>query len=695
MASIRRGLVIAVVAGALALPVLVLAANNSRAASPGSGVVEDTSTTRQLVPEAFSDNEKERYLSQEQLDYIRPGAKIKFLSVTDVAPGKKPVIEVSLTDSFDQPIDREGKITPGPINPGFVLSRWDPELRQYYAYTTRTRNGVTNPSADQGGTWTNLELGRYKYTFGTTLPANLDVTKTLTLGAYGRRTMTDIVGKDYYADNVFKEIRPDGQPVGEVWNAMKAATTCNNCHNPIAEHGGTRREVKMCMLCHTSQTTPSATGETFDGKVFFHKLHMGENLPSVEAGKPYVAGADFSKVVFPQDIRNCTTCHEAGTAESSIWYTRPSRAACASCHDDVNWTTGANHPGGIQADDTKCATCHVPEGDTEFDASIKGAHTVPYKSKQLAGLKATIISVTDAAPGKSPIVTFKLTNGDGTSLDPKPFGSNLNILLAGSTDDYGMNPIRENASGAAYDGSKSVYTFKAVLPTNAKGTWTASMEARRTVKLNVGTPKEQNFTEAAQNPIFDVAITGAVHARRVVANMASCNKCHDRLALHGGQRLVVQECVMCHNPIATDTNRRPADQAPPESVDFKRMIHRIHTGEEMTQDMTIYGFFTPPNPPNPINFNEVLFPGDRRDCVKCHSSAATAALPTGGVLSTTALRDYFATTPMGPGTTSCLGCHDLRDNAAHAWLNTAPFGEACATCHGTGRDWAVEKVNAR
>jgi hypothetical protein len=77
-----------------------------------------------------------------------------------------------------------------------------------------------------------------------------------------------------------------------------------------------------------------------------------------------------------------------------------------------------------------------------------------------------------------------------------------------------------------------------------------------------------------------------------------------------------------------------------------------------------------------------------------------ASLPvasTAGVVTT--LRDYF--TPQGPGTAACLGCHDSKDAAAHAYLNTAKFpgstdpAEACAACHGTGKDWAVEKVHAR
>ena len=45
--------------------------------------------------------------------------------------------------------------------------------------------------------------------------------------------------------------------------------------------------------------------------------------------------------------------------------------------------------------------------------------------------------------------------------------------------------------------------------------------------------------------------------------------------------------------------------------------------------------------------------------------------------------------------TACLGCHDSQAAAAHAFSMTAPFGEACATCHGPDALFAVDKVHAR
>jgi OmcA/MtrC family decaheme c-type cytochrome len=173
-------------------------------------------------------------------------------------------------------------------------------------------------------------------------------------------------------------------------------------------------------------------------------------------------------------------------------------------------------------------------------------------------------------------------------------------------------------------------------------------------------------------------------------DLALCNTCHDQLVLHGGQRFNTEECVFCHNPNASDQARRPADQAPVESIDFKRMIHRIHTGEELTQDYTVYGFNSSVN-----NFNEVRFPGDRRDCTTCHVSDSQQVqdnLPSSR-LPTETLRDWY--TPMQPTAAACLGCHDTKAAAAHAFVNTAPFGEACAACHGPDAEFSVDKVHAQ
>ena len=690
----------------------------------------DTSRKRAATPppeqQRYASSQVEAYLTATDIAFVRPGLKVKVNSIT-IGTDRKPVIDVSLTDDLDQPLDRLGKTTPGPISLSFVLAWYDPATRQYTSYGTRTQTSPGNSphpnvTATQAGTiagtFTDLETGHSKFTSTTVLPSGFDQTKTHTLGIYSSRNMTAVPGidpalaKNYFA-NVELDFRPDGGTIaaGNTWDKMRDSSTCLNCHDTQAAlnaHGGSRRDVKLCALCHQPQTTDPDTGNTVDMKVMAHKIHNGDNLPSVKAGTPYqiIGNAqslhDFSTVAMPQDIRNCATCHEGSVAankgaQSSVWYTNPSREACGSCHDDVNWVTGANHPAGPQADDKACASCHQPDG-AEFDASIKGAHTVPAKSKQLKGLNATVVSVTNMLPGKQPTAVFKITNNDGTAVDGTKLAT-FSPILAGPSSNY-TKYYRENAitkgvfSAAA--GTTS-YTFTAALPADASGTWTISADLRRNVSLKRGDGKADiAIQESTLNPIKYVAVTGTATPRRTSVTTAQCNSCHDSLALHGGQRSNIEECVICHNPVEGDQSLRPANLGPAESVSFQRMIHRIHTGENLTQDYTVIGFGGSTN-----NFNEVRYPGDTRNCAKCHASTTAYTLPLQqtNIASVTTLRDYF--TPHGPATAACLGCHDNKDAAAHAFLNTTTFpgstipAEACATCHGTGKDHSVEKAHAR
>ena len=92
-------------------------------------------------------------------------------------------------------------------------------------------------------------------------------------------------------------------------------------------------------MCHDSYSRDAQTGNTIDLKVMIHKIHTGETLPSVQAGKirhlrQQHSWNDFSHVVYPQDKRNCTTCHEENDADTpqannwrSPWTGRPAAPA--------------------------------------------------------------------------------------------------------------------------------------------------------------------------------------------------------------------------------------------------------------------------------------------------------------------------------------------------------------------------------
>jgi OmcA/MtrC family decaheme c-type cytochrome len=700
----------------LAVPQMAQTSGRQRSAVPAAG-----------AQPRYNASQIEAYLTTSDIAFIRPGLKIIVNSIV-IGSDRRPVVDLSITDALDQPLDRLGKTTPGAIAISLILSWYDPATRQYTAYTTRTvttpadsphPNVTTIQAGTDTGTFTDLETGHAKFTFKTVLPAGFDQTRTHTLGIYATRALGAVPGidpalaKNYYA-NVEYDFRPDGGTVTDKWDKINVATSCNSCHDPLSAHGGARQDPKLCALCHSPQTTDPDTGNTVDMKVMAHKIHSGASLPSVIAGTPYQiigfgqAVTDFSTVNFPpgNEVNNCAFCHEgtnpaAKPAQAFVWYTNPTRAACGSCHDDIDWVTGKNHPAGPQLDDKTCASCHTPDSGAEFDASIKGAHTVPLKSKQLKGLTATVVSVTNAAPGKSPTVTFAIKNGDGTPVDGTKLGA-FAPLIGGPTTSYttffresGLSTVAKPGVYNTTTGLTS-YTFTAVVPANATGTWTASADITRNVALKHADGAADTIVrEAAVNPVKSFAVTGtAVTPRRTSVATAQCNQCHDVLGLHGGQRQVVEECVICHNPTNSDILQRPAAAGAPESISFQRLIHRIHKGDELTQDFTVYG-----NGGSIHNYNEVRYPGDLRNCAKCHAANGfTLPLPT-GIAPVTTLRDYY--TPQGPATAACLGCHDSKDTAAHAFLNTVTFpgaatsSEACATCHSTGKDWAVEKVHAR
>src|SRR5262249_495932 len=162
---------------------------------------------------------------------------------------------------------------------------------------------------------------------------------------------------------------PDGSNVVVTRDVVKTAT-CNKCHDQLAFHGGSRRSVELCVLCHTPQTMDPDTGNTVNFPVMIHKIHDGENLPSLKAGRPYQfivskqPAGDGPPVAGPSTPGNCQFCHEPGkgAAQENAWL-QPNRAACGACHDDVNFASGEKHVDLPQVSDNECATCHQPQGE--------------------------------------------------------------------------------------------------------------------------------------------------------------------------------------------------------------------------------------------------------------------------------------------------------------------------------------------
>lgn len=679
------------------------------------------------VRQAYGPHDKAYYLPKAVVDVVRPGLNISVKSAAIASDGTISVT-YTIADPQGLPLDAAGVTTPGTVSLSFLAAYIPNGQEQYVSYITRTATGTviastTQAAADSGGTTTaSSTAGQYSYTFKTKA-TGFDPTTTNTIGIYGSRNLTTYGLTTSYGSTTFNFV-PNGSAVVTTRDVVRDAS-CDRCHDQLSFHGGSRRGIALCVMCHTPQTTDPNSGNTLDMKVMAHKIHLGSSLPSVMAGgKYYFVGfqnsiSDYSTVVDPADARRCTVCHDqtTGAKQATSYMTEPTRATCGSCHDNVNFATGANHPAGAYTDDTKCATCHVPQGSSDFDASIVGAHVVPVDSSLLSGLKASITGITGGTAGTAPTVSFTLTDNKGNGV-PMSALSNPSLTMAGPTTDYGYTIFGTSASTPGYvtesitsakcsAAGACTYTFTNVVPAGATGTYAIGLEARRTETVLSGQPNQQSIEYGAANPVAYFSVDGSTVApRRTVVALSNCNQCHVSLSIHGTLRNNTQYCVMCHNPSNTDATTRAsatvaADKTmPPQGINMNLLVHRIHFGPNATTDgaknpYIVVGFGGSHN-----DFSTTRYPafyptgpaGDTRNCSLCHTNSSEQNLPIG---LNQVVDPQGWVNPNQPASSACSGCHTSKQEAAHMVTNTTALGESCTVCHSSGAAYAVDQVHAQ
>lgn len=637
-------------------------------------------------PPAFGVNDKAYYATEAQVNFVRPGLVFTITGVTVAADGTVTA-RVKMADPMGVPLDRDGVFTPGPISGSWILAKIPSGATQYEAYTTRvqtspiTGKSATQAGADSGGSWTKVADGIYDYKFGKKLPAGYDMNATHTVAIYGSRNLTEFDFPTSYDDATFDWV-PSGAAVTTVRDVIKTAT-CNKCHDRLGLHGGSRRTMEVCVLCHTRQTDDPDTGLSMDMVEMTHKIHMGADLPSVQAGGKYViignrqSVHDYSHVVFPADARRCNVCHDQNSgAKQATAYLNASRWACGSCHDNVDFNTGKNHIGLPQVSDQFCTQCHIPKGELDFDVSIYGAHLIPTESTSLPGVVFKILEVHNAKPGQNPLIVFAVEDKAGKPVVASKM-SRLRLYIAGPASDYTSQYYDNvvNADGNGY----GVYwwTMSRPLPADAKGTWTAALEGRNTVILLEGTTKQVSVNDTGRNVQMAFSVDSSpVAPRRTVVSMAKCNACHGDLTFHGGGRNTIEQCVLCHNPTAADRDGK--------SIEMGVMVHKIHRGAALARGFSI----------GTHNYSGIGYPGDLRNCNACHVNGSEQLPLTGGQLAVNHPADLIP----NPGRTTavCTSCHDSQATAAHAATNTdARLGEGCDACHSSTSQYSVNKSHAR
>jgi OmcA/MtrC family decaheme c-type cytochrome len=587
------------------------------------------------------------------------------------------------------------------------------------------------------------------------------------------RVAIQISGQGLPSTNASYDFIPAG---GTVTNAMKRdivmTASCNECHNKLALHGGGRVETKFCVTCHNPGSTDGqAPNNTVDFKVMIHKIHRGKDLPSVaDGGGSYIITGyansvhDYSPIGFPMDIRNCTKCHDgadAGTPNGDNWKTKPSQQACGSCHDHVTFNDGVspqdtiiNDPDGagylrghgssannvndgFMVYNGTCAGCHPATGGL---APIVTRHLIPEtEAAKLFEFHIDAVNTSYTAPNLT--VQFYVKNpvsGTNYDLDTSTEfnsggNSSLSLLVGWDTSDYsndlsGSNPGQPVSINALTDltvtevgGGTFVYEVTKDLTgmgAETSGTLVVALQ---------GHPSDSTGTlrVPVKSAVLYVSTSGGTpDERREVVNItAKCDQCHGTLSMHGANRVDEgQVCVICHNPFATDITKRVGgpflDGKPEESIDFKRMVHAIHSqgATKRIQPLVVYGYGN-----NAHEFStssstgdDVHFPGRVSDCRTCHIGD-TFMLPLGqnvfgSTVLTGVLADQSDDKKFSRTASVCSACHDSFAATSHmsqnggaveirndsdgslavdltktlAELNSGA-GESCPLCHGPGR----------
>jgi len=694
------------------------------------------------------------------------------ININSVTVNGPPVVNFRVTDMTGAGVS---SIAPADLrfNIAKLLPGSNGEPADWQNYLNRAVNGAVEGTQERStagfafGTLVNRGGGDYTYTFATDItsgaanpcpaPCTNAEGKALNVsyqpGLTHRVTIQQGNSAKPKATGVLDFV-PAGGAAGA--RDIVLTATCNQCHGELTAHG-TRVDTRLCITCHNPGSWVAGTpNTTVDFRVMIHKIHYnnaGAALPSVLAGTPYRIGSkDFSTVVFTQDVRNCTRCHDGAlSAQGDNWKNRPSMEACGSCHDNVYFGAQPDparpyqtiaHPGGVMTDNSTCFLCHGPGRVSD----VTVAHNVPARlTAAAAKFKFNIISATPTTPGGFPVVTFSVTdptNGDqpydiktdphftaiasGNSRLAVSIGWNTNATKDfgndGSAANFGQ-PISMDALANSVAGSAAgtyTVTSAVAIPATQTGTLRVTMDGHPA--SDVTTPGTFTDRLVVKSVFKDFAITGTAVARRSVVDIAKCNVCHDVLSLHGNNRTDEPGvCVVCHNPNATDKGRRITgpfvDGKLEEAVDFRTMIHGIHAGQASNggfreKGLVVYGFGGSVN-----DFSTVVFPGKLNNCTACHIGTSYQltgiwAPPTAnGILGTTISTEASASDAadnlrISPTAAVCSSCHDsalakahMQDpfnggnfSATQATIN-ATVTENCTFCHGDGKVLNVKAVH--
>jgi OmcA/MtrC family decaheme c-type cytochrome len=598
-------------------------------------------------------------------------------------------------------------VSPGTCPAGVTACATAPQTQ---AGTESASNGMLVDNGD----------GTYQYTF------KIDITAVAAV-PYDA-TLTHRVGFQFsglaQGNNGIYTFQPSsGATTGIFSREIVTTATCNNCHTMIAEHGGGRVNTQYCVMCHNPGTADPESGDSLDMTVMIHKIHSGNTpLPSVAAAGGNTAPTlgvgywivgrnaalyNFNTVLYPQDTRNCQTCHVQGIPtlpDAANYNTVPTIEACGACHDTVNFATGAGHASGmIIANDSQCTNCHKATGGLsavskhvipEITAAAKFqfiVNKVSFVTNAGAVYPVVNISVVDPTNGNAPYNI--LTDAPFVGNDPvtgvpvclSGGTAKLSLQIAWDSRDYTNwgsgapsdsnqwgQPITLNALVGA--GCATNVPPSAVSGPDATGTFTLTSPvplpappaamcppagpAACPAVSNVGVVMEGRTGVVTTGPgTSKIPVTSTVGygntsgaapvVRRMVVDTAKCNVCHSLLSEHGGSRNGnAQVCTVCHNPASTDVNDRLTLGPTTPEIDglWEQSIDFKYMIHSI-HDGSARGAAGAPFLIGSTDFTSVVYPGQINRCDMCHVPSSYYPVDTTAVQATTFLTGFSTQVP--------------------------------------------------
>jgi OmcA/MtrC family decaheme c-type cytochrome len=550
---------------------------------------------------------------------------------------------------------------------------------------------------------------------------------------------------------------PSGNTSPSVSRNVIEKGKCESCHmeEPLFHGPGYRsidNNIAVCTACH-NDSNPGAAPARRPLAAIIHQYHgnvfkLGSDRGDSTTYKQPIDENDMlvtdinGLIVednpFPQDARNCTTCHSTDitlASDANNWFEHPSQVACETCHLYRDRGAHDNQVGNVWLRNGEpqntCSGCHRPyERDDEgnpivgedAERSAKTVHLTRLDNLATARNSLVIdikharftdnqfeielkvskdgLGITSIAelspyinePGHLNLL-LNWDNGDG----PVLANNSLNLADDGQTGDgciaqgEGLFLCHKNFSDTLLQpNATSILTVNiadAPLCADRKSGELADCHIFEGIDL-INSP----FVIASNNATASFDIGGIVkqHSIPVGADLASCNDCHKELSIHlFGQHphaaTDFQQCKNCHN------SERSAFFSG-MAADLKYHVHSFHA----------FGSRRTGNAP---------YPGTINNCEACHSQSQYNLPSQNNPRPSLASGQYFS-----PALVACGACHlesslanadpdtIAGDSALNHMLNhgaiwgaaTAPEAtgtEQCATCHAIGQSQGVDKVH--